>query len=282
MREFQDDVDRLRRELGASRIILRLETPGSFYPVVAESVADGIHRVATGHEPDFSQAPTFLFVKDERRPLIQDDCLDHPLAPPADIVGHYGVRSQLLVPVVRGDRFVGVVGVHVAEGPRTWTDGEVAQADLFARRVGWELELEELRQALPIARTTLRIDTGGEHYFPIAAEALGEGVNSLRYESGLDLRKAATMQRLLARPHETMVQEDLLAADPPPPPELIERYGARAQVLVPIAEGETLIAFVSAHHAATPRVFGAGEIGLVEAAARTITQTLAPRVPGGR
>jgi GAF domain-containing protein len=283
MRDFQNAVDQLLGDLGVSRIILRLETPGAFYPVVAEAVADGIRRVATGPEPDFSEAATFKFITGELRPLVQDDVAGHPLSPPADIVGHYGVRSQLLVPVVRGDRFVGVVGIHVAEGPRQWSDEHIATADRFARWVGWELELEDLREQLNIARTTLRIYTGEQGpYFPIAAEALGEGVNSLRQETGLDLRKALTMQRLLARPHETMVQEDLLEADPPPPPELIERYGARAQVLVPIADGESLLAFVSAHHAATPRVFTDAEIRLVEESAERLGRTLAPRPPGGR
>ena len=280
MREFQDDVDRLRRELGASRIILRLETPGAFYPVVAESVAEGIRRVATGPEPDFSQAPTFLFVTREQRPLIQDDCLDHPLSPPADIVGHYGVRSQLLVPVPRGDRFVGVVGIHVAEGPRAWTDDEVAQADRFARWVGWELELEELRERLGVARTTLRTYVGEEPFFPIVAEAVGEGVLELRGSPGPDLRKAKTMQYLLEH-RSTLVQENLLATDTPPPPELIARYGALSQILCCSSEGDRLVAFVSAHNA-DPRVFTPDEIALAEATTARIERTLQPRVPGGR
>lgn len=280
MREFTDDVDRLRRQLGASRIILRLETPGAFYPVVAESAADGIRSVATGPEPDFSQVATFLFVSQEQRPLIQDDCLDHPLSPPAEIVGHYGVRSQLLVPVPRGDRFVGVVGIHVAEGPRTWTDDEVAAADLFARRVGWELELEELREQLGVARTTLRTYVGEEPYFPIVAEAVGEGVLELRGAAGPDLRRAKTMQYLLEH-RSTLVQEDLLATDTPPPPELIAQYGARSQILCCSSEGDRLVAFVSAHNR-DPRVFTPGEIALAEATTARIERTLRPREPGGR
>lgn len=280
MREFQEDVDRLRRELAASRIILRLETPGAFYPVVAESVADGIRRVAAGPEPDFSQAPTFLFVTGEKRPLIQDDCLGHPLSPPPDIVGHYGVRSQLLVPVVRGKRFVGVVGIHVAEGPRAWTDDEVAQADTFARRVGWELELEELRERIAVSRTTLRTYVGEEPLFPIVAEAVGEGVLELRGSPGPDLRKAKTMQYLLEH-RSTLVQADLLATDTPPPPELIARYGARSQILCCISEDDRLAAFVSAHNA-DARVFTPEEVALAEDATARIAQTLKPRAPGGR
>lgn len=296
MRDFQGALDHLFADLRPSRIILRLETPGAFYPVVAESLAPGIHSVATGPEPDFSQAGTFLFVTGEKRPLVQDDVEAHPLSPPAEIVGHYGVRSQLLVPVVRGDRFVGVVGIHVAEGPRTWTAAEMAQADAFARWVAWELEVEELRERVDVHRATLRLDTAigdpalpagtpgspsDERYFPIVAEALAPGANSLRAAAGPDLRKAATMQRLL-RERTTLAQADLLATDTPPPPELIAQYGARAQVLACISEGERLVAFVSAHHAATVREWAPAEIAAVEECAARIAPQLRPRAWGGR
>lgn len=280
MRDFQSAVEKLHADLGVSRIILRLETPGAFYPVVAEACAPGIHSVATGPEPDFSQAATFLFVTGEKRPLVQDDCIGHPLSPPAEIVGHYGVRSQLLVPIVRGDRFVGVVGIHVAEGPRHWTDEEIEDADTFARWVGWELEVEELRARINVSRTTLRAYVGEEPYFPIVAESVGEGVKELRHGAGPDLRKAKTMQYLLEH-RTTLVQEDLLATDTPPPPELIAQYGARSQILGCISEGDRLVAFVSAHHA-DPRVFTPGEIALVEDACARIAPTLKPREPGGR
>ena len=280
MRDFQDAVTALHAELGAGRIILRLEQPGRFYPVVAEALAPGIRSVASGPEPDFSQAATFLFVTQQLRPLVQDEVLGHPLSPPADIVGHYGVTAQLLVPVVRGSRFVGVVGIHMGEGARTWTDEELARADAFARWVAWELEVEDLRERIGVSRTTLRRYVGEEPYFPIVAESVGEGVNALRGGAGPDLRKARTMQYLLEH-RSTLVQEDLLATDTPPPPELIAQYGARSQVLGCISEGETLVAFVSAHHA-EPRVFTPNEIKLVEDACARIAPTLAPRAWGGR
>ena len=280
MRDFQSAVDQLHADLGAGRIILRLERPGAFYPVVAEALAPGIRSVATGPEPDFSQAATFLFVTQEKRPLVQDEVLGHPLSPPADIVGHYGVTSQLLLPVVRGDRFVGVVGIHMGEGTRVWSDQDLADADTFARWVAWELELEDLRERIAVSRTTLRIYIGEEPYFPIVAEAVGAGVNSLRGAVGPDLRKAKTMQYLLEH-RTTLVQEDLLATDTPPPPELIAQYGARSQILGCISEGDRLAAFVSAHHA-EPRVFTPGEIALVEDCCARIAPTLAQRSWGGR
>lgn len=149
MRDFQPSVDALFAALRPSRIILRLETPGAFYPVVAEALAPGVRSVAGGPEPDFAQAPTWLYVTRELRPLVQDAVEGHPLGLPAALIGHYGVRAQLLVPVVRGDRFVGVVGIHVSDGPRRWTDDELALADAFARQVARELELDELDELPP-------------------------------------------------------------------------------------------------------------------------------------
>ena len=280
MRDFEAAVDGLRRDLGVSRVFLRLATPGAVFPVVTESVAEGIPRVGSERDPDFSQAPTFLFISRELRPLVQDDVTATDTPPPADIVAYYGIAAQMLVPVTVSGALAGIVGIHQAGGPRAWTDEEIEDADTFGRWVGWELELERLRERIGVSRTTVRLDVGGDPYFPIIAEAVGEGVNELRTAEGPDLRKAKTMQHLLEH-RTTLVQEDLLATDTPPPPELIAQYGARSQMFGCISEGDTLVAFVSAHHA-EPRVFTPNEVKLVEDACARIAPTLAPRAWGGR
>ena len=280
MHDFEAAVDGLRRDLGVSRVFLRLKTPGAVFPVVTESVAEGIPRVGSERDPDFSQAPTFLFISSELRPLVQDDVTATDTPPPADIVAYYGIAAQILVPVTVCGAFVGIVGIHQAGGPRAWTDEEIEDADTFGRWVGWELELEQLRERIGVSRTTVRLDVGGDPYFPIIAEAVGEGVNELRAAAGPDLRKAKTMQYLLEH-RTTLVQEDLLATDTPPPPELIAQYGARSQILACISAGDRLVGFVSAHHAEV-RSYTAAEIAAVEAAAAAIGATLGSREPGGR
>lgn len=281
MREFQGAVEELRSELGVSRVFLRLVTPGAALPqVVAEAVAPGIRLVGSERDPDFSQAPTFLFVSRERRPLVQDDVTDAAAPPPPEIIEYYGIAAQMLVPVVRGDRFTGIVGIHWADGPRRWSDAEIARADEFARWIGWELELEALREEIAVSRTTLRLYVGEEPYYPIIAEAVGEGVRELRGAAGPDLRKAKTLHHLIEH-GGMLVQEDLLATDTPPPPELIAQYGARSQILGCITRRGELRGFVSAHHA-DARVFTDAEVAAVEQACRTIEQTLDPREPGGR
>lgn len=279
MRTFDTAVEQLRDRLGVSRAFVRLLQPGSPLPVVvAEAVAPGVALVGSERDPDFSQAATFLWINRELRPLVQDDVTKGGAPAPQYIVDYYGIAAQILVPVTRGGAFHGVLGIHWGGGPRVWSDEEIAEADRFARWVGWEIELEDLRERIQVTRTTLRVDTGGDPYFPIVGEALAPGAFELRGKPGPDLRKAATMQYLL-RERTTLVQSDLLATDTPPPPELIAQYGARSQILGCISEGDRLVAFVSAHHKDV-REFTPAEIADVEAVCGFIAPLLQPRLPG--
>ena len=111
-------------------------------------------------------------------------------------------------------------------------------------------ELERLLADTGASRTTLRMEAE-DGSLPVVGEALGEGIGSLRGVQ-LDVRGAATFQAL-DRDRGLLVQEDLATADPAPPPELIEAYGARAQMLAPLERDGRVVGVISVHEARGPR-----------------------------
>ena len=123
---FQAVVERLLVETGASRTTLRLDAPDAVFPVVAEALAPGVGSIAGDASIDLRAAPTFQFLDRERRPLIQSDLLAAEVPPPTELIAQYGARAQMVAPVVREDRLVGILSVHYAPGPREWTPEDVA------------------------------------------------------------------------------------------------------------------------------------------------------------
>lgn len=136
---FQAIIDELHEAVGASRTTLRLDAPDAVFPVAAERCAPGIESIVASTGIDLRAAPTFRFLERERRNLIQDDCAAAPDAPPAALLAHYGVKAQMLAPIVVDDRLVGIVSVHYAPSTRNWTDHDVALLDGAAARVTAEL-----------------------------------------------------------------------------------------------------------------------------------------------
>jgi hypothetical protein len=126
--------------------------------------------------------------------------------------------------------------------------------------------VDELHTLTASSRVTLRMNDG-RGCFPVVAEALSPGVRSIVDDAEIDLRSAPTF-RYLERELRPLVQEDILTSDIAPPPELVERYGARAQILAPIVRDGRMVGFVSVHHAHGPRRWSDDEIGAAEAAAR--------------
>ncbi len=136
---FQEIVEELLRDTGASRTTLRLDSPDAVFPVVAEALAPGIGSIAGDSSIDLRAAPTFQFLDRERRLLIQPDLLDADPAPPAELIAHYGARAQMLAPIVQDERLVGILSVHYAPGPREWTAEDVAVLERASERVLNEL-----------------------------------------------------------------------------------------------------------------------------------------------
>ncbi len=136
---FQATIESLLRRTDASRTTLRLDRPEGFFPVVAEALAPGIRSIARDTTIDLAASPTFQSLERERRLLIQSDLLAADPAPPAELIELYGAKAQMLAPVVRDDRLVGIVSVHYSPGPRTWTGEDVSALEETVQDVLAEL-----------------------------------------------------------------------------------------------------------------------------------------------
>ena len=134
-RRLTELVEELRVETHADRTTLRLEdAPDGAFAIVAESRADGVPALRGGSVGDLRTAPTFRHLQRERRPLVQDDLAGADPAPPPDLVRAYGVRAQMLAPLVDGDRLVGIVSVH-SGAPRRWSGQDVAALEAAAEAI---------------------------------------------------------------------------------------------------------------------------------------------------
>jgi maleate isomerase len=138
----QEIVAELLAKTGATRTTLRVDAPPDVFPVAAEALAPGARSIAGETRIDLRAAPTFVFLDRERRPLVQDDLATAADAPPPELIELYGVRAQMLAPIVRDGRLYAMVSVHYAPGPRRWTEEDVEALRDATRRLAAELGAE--------------------------------------------------------------------------------------------------------------------------------------------
>ena len=102
------------------------------------------------------------------------------------------------------------------------------------------------------SRAMLQLAVPGGGFRPVA-EAVTHGVPQIRNDASEGaLIEAPTLEKL-ERDREFIVQDDLERAMPAVPRALIDRYGARAQVLAPLIHGDRLAGIIAVHHAQGPR-----------------------------
>ncbi len=143
---FQEIMEDLLRSTDASRTTLRLDLPDQddgFDVVAAEALAPGVRSISDDTSiRNLRDAATVRFLEDQRRPLVQNDCSADGLAPPSELIERHGVRAQMLAPLVREGRLIGVISVHYVPGPRAWSAEDVAALREAAERVQRELNRE--------------------------------------------------------------------------------------------------------------------------------------------
>jgi GAF domain-containing protein len=136
----------------------------------------------------------------------------------------------------------------------------------------------ELLERTGASRTTLRIDDEPGVEFPIRAEALAPGIDSIAGDPTLRVRVSATFQ-WVDRERRMLVQDDLRDADPAPAPQLVEKYGARAQMLAPVVRSGEVVGLVSVHYAPGPRQWTEDEIAAVEEIVGRVERALEEPAP---
>jgi GAF domain-containing protein len=142
--QFQEILDELLGSTEASRTTLRLDPPdedAGLDTVVAEALAPGIRSMRDDASiRNLRDASTIRFLEEQRGLLLQNGCSAGEPAPPPELVELYGVKAQMLAPIVREDRLAGVISVHYIPGPRDWRAQDVAALKEAAERVQRELD----------------------------------------------------------------------------------------------------------------------------------------------
>ncbi len=142
-RAFQEILEGLLESTAASRTTVRLDMPSKNFhldAVAAEALAPGVRSLKEDTSiNNLSKVPTYEFVEKERRILVQNDCLTADPAPPAALIDFYGVKAQMLGPIMLDDRVIGIISVHYTPGPREWTEKDVAALRDAVERVRREL-----------------------------------------------------------------------------------------------------------------------------------------------
>lgn len=125
---LQTIADELLAATRSGRTTIRVDVPGDFFPVVAESLMPGVRSFRDYSMAWVEHAPTPIYdiVSRERKMLVQTDCAHDERPPPTEIIRDYGVQAQMLAPVVDGDGVVAIIAVHEVRGPRQWTSEEIA------------------------------------------------------------------------------------------------------------------------------------------------------------
>ncbi|MBL7494659.1 GAF domain-containing protein [Frankia sp. AgB1.9] len=137
-------VTALRRRLDADRVTLRLDTPGMNFPCAAESTAPGVRAMSTDNSLDQRGAATAQWIMATRQVLVQPDLTAMDPAPPRPLMDVYGVRAQMLAPVVVADAVAGWLSVHSLQ-PRPWTEDDAAAIEAAA--VEAARRIDEVRAA---------------------------------------------------------------------------------------------------------------------------------------
>jgi maleate isomerase len=121
-------------------------------------------------------------------------------------------------------------------------------------RKAFDTILADLLATIGASRTTLRLDDAKYDFSvaDVAGEATAPGENSLRGQTSINQRAAATAQ-WVEKNRRMLVQNDLSAGEPAAPPALIKLYGVRAQMLAPIEREGRLDGWISVHEARGPR-----------------------------
>ena len=113
--------------IGADRVTVRLDLPGlglQVDRVAAEACAVGVAPLSGDGSIDQRRLATVAWLVRHRTMLIQHAFVQEPF-PPRALIDAYGVRAQVLAPLMSGGALVGWVSVHQCR-TRVWGPADVA------------------------------------------------------------------------------------------------------------------------------------------------------------
>jgi len=131
---FDQILEALRDELGACRTTLRLDNAKHGFHVdrvCAEALVPGTRSLREETSLDQRNAVAVKWLEKNRRVFVEDDTLEAEpeVAPEREVIEVYGIRSEMVGPLIRDGELVGWLSVHYTKGPRDWKPEEVARLE---------------------------------------------------------------------------------------------------------------------------------------------------------
>ena len=128
--EFTELLKVLLDETKASRTTIRLDLPSLGFELskpAAEAKRTGVTGLLQQAAPGIENAAPVNYLRRERKLIVQDDVKAAPQdqATPAELIDSYGLRAQILGPIVRDGKLIGIVSVHETTGTRRWTQADI-------------------------------------------------------------------------------------------------------------------------------------------------------------
>jgi len=132
---------------GASRTTIRLDIPQlniGVDDVYAEATAPGVASLKLDSSLNQRSLGTVQWLDQHKALLVQEDCINAEVPPPKALMGVYGVKAQVLGPLVWRDELVGWISIHHIPGTREWSSGDLdamrkamADAKELLEKSGW-------------------------------------------------------------------------------------------------------------------------------------------------
>lgn len=126
-------LERLLASSKGSRSTLRIDDPKRGWHVdlvCAEALRPGVKSLRGQGAIDQRAAATVKWMEKHKRNLIQTDLSKADPPPPAALIQVYAATAQMLGPLVTKDgHLAGWISVHYVDGPRDWTEKDVAALD---------------------------------------------------------------------------------------------------------------------------------------------------------
>ncbi len=132
-------------ETNASRTTLRIDLPAFGLHVnapAAEALAPGIHSIKDKTSLDQRNAVAVRWLEKNRRTFVENDCLHTTpdVAPEKEVTDIYGIRSEMVAPIIWKGDLIGWVSVHNTRGPYQWTKREIAAIEAACTKVASQID----------------------------------------------------------------------------------------------------------------------------------------------
>lgn len=123
-------LENLRQKTHSQRVTLRAD----YSPLgltVDHVLSEAREPTVRSLKPDTSlrqrELNTVRYLEKTKAILVQPDCLTADVSPPAALMQVYGVKSQMLSPLVAENDVMGWISVHDTNGIHYWTPEEITE-----------------------------------------------------------------------------------------------------------------------------------------------------------